>query len=242
VGERPNPDFYVWSPDSPANSGRYTEGDLQEFSERILSDQAWEYVTSTTGRTLDYFLPGRTAGLDDSCLGYWWFPDSGTYEEARPLNCPAQLARQGFGLEPVRPSWDPGAADVLARYQEWVHTPDTVLGVLALAGLSGLVVRRSGRGWRDRLDCAFCVTVGVSLVALPSATAVFDHRYALPMLVVLPIGAALATRQWLVARPAVEPPSGPRPGPDRPTVVEPTPSDAAAQDPVPRSRAGEVPA
>jgi 4-amino-4-deoxy-L-arabinose transferase-like glycosyltransferase len=240
VGERPNPDFYVWSADSPANSGRYTEDDLQEFAERILADQPWEFVTSTTGRTLDYFLPGRTAGLNDSCLRYWWFPDSDSYEEAGSLDCPAQLARQGFALEPVRPVWDPAAADVLARYQEWVHTPDTVLGVLALAGLSGLVARRRGHGWRDRVDGAFCVTVGVALVALPSATAVYDHRYALPLLVVLPIGAALATRQWLTARPAVEPPSAPRPDPDRPTGFPSRVSDVAATDPVPPAEGGRI--
>ena len=242
VGERPNPDFYVWSPDSPANSGRYTEDDLLLYSERILTGQPWDFVSSTTGRTLDYFLPGRTAGLNDSCLRYWWFPDSDIYEEVRPLDCPAQLARRGFAREPVQPLWDPVTADVLARYQEWVHTPDTVLGLLAVAGLSGLVGPRAGHGRRDRVDGAFCVTVGVALVALPSATAVFDHRYALPLLVVLPIGAALATRQWLPAGAAAEQPSGPVPDEDAPAAVAPTPPDAAEQHPVPPAGGGRVPA
>lgn len=240
VGERPNPDFYVWSPDSPANSGRYTEDDLLLFSERILTGQPWDFVSSTTGRTLDYFLPGRTAGLDDSCSRYWWFPDSDTYEDAGPLDCPAQLARRGFAREPVQPLWDPVTADVLARYQEWVHTPDTVLGLLAVVGLSGLVGRRAGHSRRDRVDGAFCVTVGVALVALPSATAVYDHRYALPLLVVLPIGAALATRQWLPAGAAVEPPSGPGPEEDTPAAVAPTPTDAAEEHPVPPVGGGRV--
>jgi hypothetical protein len=61
---------------------------------------------------------------------------------------------------------------------------------------------------------------------LPSATAVFDHRYALPLLVVLPIGAALATRRWLSA--------GPPPEPGRPAAAAaPTPSNAAVQEPAP---------
>jgi hypothetical protein len=224
VGERANPDFYVWSLDSPANSGRYSESDLEEFSRTVLAHQFPEYLAGTSGRTLDYFLPGRNAGLHDSCLAYWWFPDADTYRNAGPLDCPAQFALEGFARERVRPLWDPVTAMVLARYQDWVHTPDAAMGLLALAGLSGLVARRHGRGSRDRIDGVFAVTVGVALVALPSAMAVFDHRYALPMLVVLPIGAALATRRWL--------PTGPRPEPDRP-VATPRPSTAAAQESAP---------
>jgi hypothetical protein len=80
----------------------------------------------------------------------------------------------------------------------------------------------------------------VALVALPSATAVYDHRYALPRLVVLPVGAALATRQWLTAGPAVgSPPAGP-PGPDRSTGFPSRTSDTAAQDPVPPAEGGRV--
>jgi hypothetical protein len=45
----------------------------------------------------------------------------------------------------------------------------------------------------------------VALVALPSASAVYDHRYSLPLLVALPVGAALATRHWLAPRPPEDP-------------------------------------
>ena len=219
AGERPNSDFYLWSPDSPANSGRYSEDDLEEFARTVLAQQLPEFLTGTAGRTLDYFLPGRTAGLDDSCPTYWRFPDSDTYEEAGPRGCPAQLAREGFGLEPVQAYWYPSTAAVLARYQDWVHTPGTALGLLVLAGLSGLVAPRRASGWRDRFDGAFCVTVGVALVALPSATAVYDHRYSLPLLVVLPVGAALATRHRLGSRP--------RPEPTRPAAAASTRTTAA---------------
>jgi hypothetical protein len=214
--ERPNTDFFTWSPESPANSGRYTDEDLREFSALILRGQPLEYLGGTAGRTLDYFLPGRTAGAQDSCGAYWRFPASTTYESAGPSDCPARMSRQGFGLEPVRPEWRPALADVLARYQDWVHTPDIVLGGLVIVGLSGLVPHRRRGPWRDNLDAVFCVSVGLALVAVPSATAVYDHRYGLPLLVVLPVAAALASRGWLVDRGADAAPAG-----DQVTAVRP---------------------
>ncbi|CAA9409258.1 MAG: hypothetical protein AVDCRST_MAG66-1946 [uncultured Pseudonocardia sp.] len=216
--ERPNPDFFVWHPDSPANSGRYSDEDLREFSELILRGQAMEYLGGTAGRTADYFLPGRTAGANDSCAAYWWFPASHTYEAAGPLDCPAQLSRQGFELEPVRPVLRSAPADVLARYQDRVHTPDFVLGGLVLVGLSGLVPHPRRGSWRDNLDAVFCVVAGIALVAVPSATAVYDHRYGLPLLVVLPVAAALAARSWSRDRGAEAPATAEQPPPVRPEV------------------------
>ncbi|SOD93772.1 phospholipid carrier-dependent glycosyltransferase [Blastococcus haudaquaticus] len=216
--ERPNPDFFVWHPDSPANSGRYTDEDLREFSELVLRGQAMEYLGGTAGRTADYFLPGRTAGAHDSCAAYWWFPASHTHEAAGPLDCPAQLSRQGFELEPVEPVLRSAPADVLARYQDWVHTPDFLLGGLVVVGLSGLVPHRRRPRWRDNLDAVFCVVAGVALVAVPSATAVYDHRYGLPLLVVLPVAAALASRSWSRDRGAEAPAAAEQPPPVRPAV------------------------
>ena len=229
VSERPVADWYVWHPDSSANKGGYSDEDLREFSQLILRGQPLDFVTGTTAMTFHYFMPGRYGSPQDSCMAYWWFPDERSWSYAAEGGCPARLARVGFGLEPTDTFIRLDTAAVLAGYQRWVFTPGPVLGLLALAGLSGLVPGRPrGRG-RDRADGVFLVVVAVTLVAVPSATALFDYRYGLPMLVVLPVAAALSTRRWLSREPVVEPGAADRPDgadPDPEPLSEPAPVGA----------------
>jgi dolichyl-phosphate-mannose-protein mannosyltransferase len=202
---RPPSDFYVWDAASPANSGRYSEEDLEEFSTIVLRGQPLDFVSSTVAKTLRYFAPDRSPERLDSCPGWWEFPEAGAAE----TTCPAVLTPPWSTLETPPSRLRAGPADALEDYQDWVHTPGPVLGLLAVAGLSGLVHLRRRPVVRDALDGALCVTIGLAVVAVPSATSVFDTRYGLPLLAVLPLGAALASRHWLSARqvdePAVEP-------------------------------------
>jgi peptidoglycan/LPS O-acetylase OafA/YrhL len=126
---------------------------------------------------------------------------------AFPLSgsCTAQLTEGGFGLLPVSDSVRPGLADVLDRYQDWGYAPGPALGLLVVLGLTGLVPHRRRGPLRDNLDAVACVAVALAVIAVPSATATFDYRYGLPILPLLPIAAALATRGWLARRPAEEP-------------------------------------
>jgi hypothetical protein len=231
VSERPVADWYVWHPDSPANKGRYSDEDLREFSQLILRGQPLDFVTGTTAMTLHYFMPGRYGSPQDSCMAYWWFPDERSWSYAAEGGCPARLARLGFGLEPQDTFIRLDTAAVLAEYQRWAYTPGPVLGLLALAGLSGLVPGRPRGLGRDRADGVFLVVVAVALVAVPSATALFDYRYGLPMLGVLPVAAALSTRRWLSPEPEVHPsvtdrPDDPDRDPDPGTRSEPAPVGA----------------
>ena len=196
--KRADPDWYVWSANSPANSGRFSEQDLTDFDELVIRGQPLAYLAGTAAKTLHYFLPGRYAGRFDYCTGWWNFPGPRRY---RPHTCHARLATRGFGLEPTPHHMQDGSARLLVGYQDWVHTPGPVLGALALVGLSGLVPhRRRGTG-RDAMDGVFCVAIGLALAAAPSATTLFDYRYGLPLLAVMPMGAALACRGWTGGRP-----------------------------------------
>ncbi|MGY1644399.1 phospholipid carrier-dependent glycosyltransferase [Geodermatophilus sp. SYSU D00703] len=200
---RPGPDWYVWDAASPANSGRYTDEELTEFSLLVIRGQPGEFAVGTAEKTLHYFLPGRFAGRFDTCTGWWEFPDDRLAETS---SCPARVAARGHGLEPTSRLVREDVAELLVVYQDWVHVPGPVLAGLALAGLSGLVPdRRRRAARRDVLDGVLCVVVGIALVAVPSATAVFDYRYGLPLLAMLPIGAALATRHRLGPRLASDP-------------------------------------
>ncbi|MGY1620433.1 phospholipid carrier-dependent glycosyltransferase [Geodermatophilus sp. SYSU D00691] len=200
VETRPNPDFYVWHPDSPANSGRYTEDDLTEFSLLVIRGQPLDLLRTTAASVLQYALP--RGGLDrfDTCPGFWEFPEDA--QRYRQFRCEAQLAPQGFRSELALSFDRPAVARRLVTYQDWVHVPGPVLGALFLVAISGVVPHpRRGSG-RDVLDAVLCAVVALVLVGVPSATAVFDYRYGLPVLAVLPLGAALAVRGWRGGRSA----------------------------------------
>jgi hypothetical protein len=216
-------EWYVWSPDSPANSGRWSEEDITEFSKTIILGQPLDYLTSTAEKTLHYFRPGHPIGQFDSCIAYWWFPNTTT---PAPGACTAQLAEQGFGLDPVETRFDSDLATFLDRYQDWGSTPGPYLAVLALAGLSGLVPHRRRGPRRDALDGVACTVVALVVIGVPSATATFDYRYGLPILAVLPIGAALATRTLVARRPVDDETPAPAAETAEPNPQVPTPEAA----------------
>nr|WP_232794388.1 hypothetical protein [Pseudofrankia saprophytica] len=57
-------------------------------------------------------------------------------------------------------------------------------------------------GERRRIgaDCALLTALGLAVLVVPSATVCFDYRYMLPVLVLFPPAAALAVRQFRLAR------------------------------------------
>lgn len=201
VGQRPPPDWYVWDVASPAQTGQWSEDDLREFATAAMVQQRGDYVRTTLRAMFRYAQPGRGYdGAVDVCVGYWQFPLAIDPE----AGCTADLASRGFDLEPVATKLRPEPAAALAAYQAVVRTPGPVLAVSLLAALLGACRRRRSR--TERLDPLLLAGIAVVLVAVPSATALMDHRYGLPVLVVLPAAAALALRgARLPARRAAEP-------------------------------------
>ncbi|HEX3306852.1 MAG TPA: hypothetical protein VHS32_11445, partial [Streptosporangiaceae bacterium] len=77
-------------------------------------------------------------------------------------------------------------ASWLVTYQRYVYLRGPLLGVILLAGLAGMAVRRRVRG--PGLPWAFAVTI----LLLPPLVADFDLRYLVPAVPVACLAAALA--------------------------------------------------
>ena len=98
---------------------------------------------------------------------------------------PGRLQRRpGQGPAPTR-AVQPYASWMVS-YQRYVYLPGTLLGVILLAGLAGMIVRRRVRG--AGMPWAFAVTI----LLVPPLIADFDLRYLVPAVPVACLAAALA--------------------------------------------------
>ncbi|MCK9901207.1 hypothetical protein MXD63_14105 [Frankia sp. Cpl3] len=234
VGERPDPSYYVWDRNSPANrlgvSAAEREELLRDFARQVITAQPTDYLNTVGTDIAHFFRPGRPIGPQDWPDATWRFP---TDDEPRHLhNSEPLLGLQGEADRPARDFAQPWAG-VLRSYQTRGYTPGPALaaaaglGLLAcLAALPRIVPAglRGGDGrarWHDLtserrrtgLDCLFLVAASAAVVVIPAATVCFDYRYMLPLLFLLPPAAALATRQgqllvlaWRERRTAAETP------------------------------------
>ncbi len=78
--------------------------------------------------------------------------------------------------------------------------PGPLLGAYALLGVLASMVASGYGSVRARHDCLLLVAMGLALLVVPCATAVFDYRYMLPTLVCLPLAGAFGLNQLRTVR------------------------------------------
>jgi hypothetical protein len=206
VGQRPpRADWYIFNPQSPAVD---VDIDVQQsFALKVFKQQpatmAWvitkdvalfllpnkihpEWVCTTTGLLLPAEVPPPT--------GYAWCQPN---------------PRQDFVGEP-NPATAPHTTQLtrlLGAFAKYAQTPHLVLGLSVLLGLAAMV-------WRPRRRTAVSVSAlmllggwGLGLIVLATLGSMYDVRYGLPSLPLLPaLGALAAHRLWLLGRhPMTEP-------------------------------------
>ena len=214
VAERPSADWYVWNPDAPL---RRLDGAAIEdrnalasrFARRVIREQPGDYLSSILSDTARYLSPMRATGPRDFPVAAWRFRTGFSPDSWRPVEPPPDpyvggwtwpgpsvvdgvtVAAHGFELAQVRPALDGPLARGLVRYQRYGHSgPVLALCVLLglLAGAGRLV---DPRRRRLRHGAGLLAVCGLAVLAGPAATSVFDFRYVLPALVLLPPAGAL---------------------------------------------------
>jgi len=261
--ERRNADRYVWDPDSPlrrldgvavSDRNRVAAG----FARQVIRHQPGDYLRVVGGDTLRYLSPGRTDRQGSFPVAAWQFRTEFSPDPWQPIMPPPDpyvsgwtwpgpsvsdgvtIAAHGFDLARVRPAFGERAATALARYQRLGFTDGPLLAAGLLLGLLAGAgrLRPPGQGRPDqrrlRHAGALCSVAGLSLLIGPAATSVFDYRYLLPTLVVLPPAGAIGLTLLLERRRDRARPRGPSPrgpSPRGPSTRGPSPRPPSARGP-----------
>ena len=212
--QRHSTDWYVWNehaplrrPDVPAGTDRNAVAG--DFARRILLHQPGPYLAQTAHDVAHYFAPGHSISHKDFGIQSWQFLTTSTPDPWTPVVPPAdyyigvwtnpgphtqyqvKVGNQGFGNTRVSPHFSPRLAALLRHYQHFGYTPGPVLaGCLLLAAL-GSVGRLDPADRRRRGVALLLAAGGLFVLLAPAMTAVFDYRYQLPTLLLLPPAGAL---------------------------------------------------
>jgi len=201
VGSRQDPTWYGWH--DPAVLGLATppgitqDQAMQDFAVRAIRAQPTDYA-ATVGRDLamGFWAPRRIDYFEYDTQYKWNFTHYVDYVPT-PLWTEPAYATHGGEMPGTRHP----VADVLDWYGRAVYVPGPVLFLLLLVAVAGLVVRRPDDAPATRPLTFLTLVLGVGFVFVPDATAEFVWRYQLPLLVLLPMSAALA---WTRLRGAPE--------------------------------------
>lgn len=206
---RLGPNYYDWSSDSPRMlleppPGMSYSKALSMFNHAVVLHQPLAYASEVAGEFGHYFAPGRFVGPRDWYLQTWQFPThTRMYATIWHAN-PADLGMHGRGLR-SNAHWF--LTPFLRGYQSVIYTPGPFLAFALLLSLVGAAWPRRGSG-RARAAALALGLSSILLLLVPSATATFDYRYLLPVIVLLPLGAAFGLQvitPRLAGRPIEDP-------------------------------------
>lgn len=214
------PTAYTWSGRSPfftlahRYGARHADAVASSFDRKVILHQPFTYLRVVTLDTLHFFSPVRTTSGGDFPVAAWRLP-------TRVVKRSGELGVSAMNFEGdwARPHVDTSLARAMLDYQRVAYTYGPLLAAgLLLAALAA--VRRRGDPDEpvvaERIELALLVVVSGVLLVLPNATVLFDWRYLLPAIPVIPTATALAAgRLWPRRFAEVEPPLPPTASPRR---------------------------
>ncbi|MBA8954470.1 hypothetical protein HNR61_006127 [Actinomadura namibiensis] len=180
----------LWTEQSPflgIPGGKGGGNDLAgEFAMAAIRAQPGDYARVVARDTFRAFEWERRVYPSPWTFRKYEFPARSEKLTARQAKVARAYARAA-GPRPVNEPY----AGWMRAYQDHVHLPGTVLGVLLLAAVAGAVARRRP----ERVALPWLLSLG--LLVVPAATADFDYRYVLPA---APLGALAAALAFVPGR------------------------------------------
>jgi hypothetical protein len=240
-GRRMAASLYIWDGNSPLLAlpgGRFsarTNRLALHFALRAIAAQPAGYAAAVGHDVALSFSWQRPVHPDAAIVDRYQFADAATAWVPASLRTPGggtvagdqALYNQG---RPAPTRVVQPYARWLVTYQRYAYLPGTLLGVILLAGLGAMAVRRRVRG--PGLPWAFAVTI----LVVPPLVADFDLRYLVPAVPAACLAAALAfapraalpdQRRWTTSAAATGTVPGPVPE-EEPTSSLPSASTPTA--------------
>lgn len=192
-GERPNPNYYVWHqwsrhryPGFPRLAAT-RNAVLESFALGVIHRQPLAYARTVLGDMEHYAAFGRSTGPRDEPVGEWQF------------RVPrAQTPRQLAGVEREVRAWGGSvggwrpAQRLLSAYQRFGYTPGPLLLAALLLAVAGAAVGVAPALARPvRAETLTLAAAGLLLPLTAATTSMFDYRYLLPALPLLPAAGVL---------------------------------------------------
>jgi hypothetical protein len=200
---RLTPNGYLWNEGTPIRQVPVSEDEtIRSFGLRVIANDPARYVRVVAGDFLHYFEPGHRKGPGDYNVTTWQFPRDPRvygYPGYRGPIRPGSAVRERR-IDPgkwVTPEFtgEPRTSVVASRflhyYSRYLYTSGQIFTICVALVLIA-AVWRPRQNWRPRLDAALVAGCVVCSLALVSALSIFDYRYALIAIVLLPPAAALA--------------------------------------------------
>ena len=192
VGSRQDPTWYGWHDlgvlDLQPPPGMTQNEVMKDFARRAIRAQPLDYARVVARDVaLGFWAPRRIDYYEYDTQYKWNFTHYVDYVPT-PLWTEPAYATYGGRM----PSTRHPVADALDWYGRIVYVPGPVVLLLLVLAVAGLVVRRPADAPRTRPLVFLTLALGVGFVLVPDVTAEFVWRYQLPLLVLLPMSAALA--------------------------------------------------
>src|SRR5690348_6309273 len=200
AGPRIAASLYIWNANSPVlamPSGRFsarTNHLALAFALRAIAAQPGGYAAAVAHDFSLSFYWDRPVHPNAAIVDRYQFADAATAWVPPTLWTPGggTLAGDQAAYNSGRPAPTRVVqpyASWMVTYQRYVYLRGTLLGVILLAGLAGMVIRRRFTGLQGPgLPWAFAVTI----LLVPPLVADFDLRYLVPAVPIACLAAALA--------------------------------------------------
>ena len=217
--------LYIWDGNSPLlklPGGRFsarTNRLALHFALRAIAAQPAGYAAAVGHDVALSFYWQRPVHPDAAIVDRYQFADAATAWVPATLRTPGggtvagdQALYNGGGLKGPAPTRvvQPYAR-WLVDYQRYAYLPGTLLGVILLAGLAAIVIRRRVRGIYGVSGPGLPWTFAVTILVVPPLVADFDLRYLVPAVPVACLAAALALapraadqRRWTTSAAATD--------------------------------------
>jgi 4-amino-4-deoxy-L-arabinose transferase-like glycosyltransferase len=205
------PDQYIWNPASPMKRlypGTINDPFLNEFAKTVIKQEPGKYAGLILTETGWHLLPKAPLEPYNQCAMDRWLPPA----------LPGELCNAPYYLDTRSPIKAPEPTikvpnplgERLHAYGTVMTTPGPLYAAGVLLAVFAAAWRPRRRGWRTAADALLFVGTGFGLIVVSVATSIFDYRYSIPAVLLIPIGIALSVNQIVaVSRPKREAPAAP---------------------------------